>query len=106
MRRRKSIVVHGRTYRIKRVAQRTIDKDHPTAKPGSVLADCDSPLGEIRVVRGLAFDTEERLIEHEATHAAIWELSLGHKFNAADPTGELEEDVCNLIVPCVRAAMV
>ncbi len=100
--RRTAIVVHGRRCPIKRVSQRTLDLEH---KPESVTADYDAATGIIRIARGMPADTEEGLIEHEAVHAAIYELGLRPRLSAADPSGELEEAICNLVVPAVRAAM-
>ena len=87
----KKIQVLSRVYTVKRVLQKTLDKEHPNAV---VPADCCTKTCMIRIAREVSIEAAWGLLEHELGHAFIYELGLGTKIDS-----DLEEDICNLLLP-------
>lgn len=89
----------SRVYTVKRVAQRTLDRDHGGAD-NRVLADCHPEQALIRISKDVGYEQAVGLLEHELGHAFIFELGMGTFLN-----DEQEESIVTNLLPCWLGAV-
>ncbi len=92
------VAVLSRIYTVKRVAQRTLDRDH--GSDNRVLADCYPELAVIRISKDVGDEQAVGLLEHELAHGFIFEFGMGTFLNA-----EQEEQIVTNLLPAWLGAV-